>query len=156
VGSLSAQEKHRKPLLDGSDGDDLLGAVAGRFGFRERIKNNAALNLAYRTGIGMLGGLVLVAGVIMIPYPGPGWLVVFAGLAILATEFAWAERVLRHAKGRYDAWNAWLCRQHALVKAAVWAATAAVVVATLWLLGTYALVGGWFGLDWTWLSSPLR
>jgi uncharacterized protein (TIGR02611 family) len=143
-------------LLDRSDGDDLLGAVAGRLGFRERIKDNAALNLAYRAGIGLLGGLVLVAGVIMIPYPGPGWLVVFAGLAILATEFVWAERVLRYAKGRYDAWNGWLRRQHALVKAAVWTATAATVVATLWLLGVYALVGGWFGIDWTWLSSPIR
>lgn len=52
--------------------------------------------------------LVLVVGVIAIPYPGPGWLIVFAGLAILATEFDWARRVLRYARGKYDAWTAWL------------------------------------------------
>jgi len=154
--SLSTQGESRRPLLDPSDGDDLLEAVAGRLGFRERIKDNVALNIAYRIGVGLLGGLVLVAGAIMIPYPGPGWLVVFAGLAILATEFAWAERVLRYAKGRYDAWNAWLASQHTIVKAAVWTATAAIVVATLWLLGVYALVGGWFGIEWTWLASPIR
>jgi len=154
--SLSTQGESRRPLLDPSDGDDLLEAVAGRLGFRERIKDNVALNIAYRIGVGLLGGLVLVAGAIMIPYPGPGWLVVFAGLAILATEFAWAERVLRYAKGRYDAWHAWLASQHTIVKAAVWTATAAIVVATLWLLGVYALVGGWFGIEWTWLASPIR
>lgn len=145
----------KKALLDESDGDDLLGAVAGRLGFRDRIRRSPGLHLAYRTVVGVIGGLVLAAGIIMIPYPGPGWLVVFAGLAILATEFSWAERLLRYAKGRYDAWNDWLKQQHPLVRAAVWTATAAIVVLTLWLLDVYELVGGWFGLEWPWLSSPV-
>jgi len=153
-GQLSAQSKDRGPLLDESDGDDLLGAVAGRLGFRDRIKRNAGLNLAYRIGVGTFGGLVLAAGIVMIPYPGPGWLVVFAGLAILATEFSWAERVLRYAKGRYDAWNAWLRRQHTAVRVLAWVLTAAVVLATLWLLDVYELVTTWVGLEWPWLSSP--
>lgn len=155
MGSLSVQGKDRGSLLDQSDGDDLLGAVARRLGFGERVRRSRGLRLAYRIGVGVLGGLVLVAGIIMIPYPGPGWLVVFAGLAILATEFAWAERILRYAKSRYDAWNHWLRRQSVLVRAAVVIATAAVVVATLWLLGTYELVGSWFGVQWPWLSSPV-
>lgn len=122
---------------------------------RHRFRRNPALNLTYRIGVGVVGGLVLVAGVLMIPYPGPGWLVVFAGLAILATEFEWAGRVLRFAKRYYDAWVAWLKRQNLLVKGLVLAATGLVVVATCWLLGAFALVGGWFGLDWTWLQSPI-
>lgn len=153
--TLAKRGKDSSPLLDESDGDDLLGAVAGRLGFRDRIRASAALNLTWRIGVGVVGGLVLAAGVVMIPYPGPGWLVVFAGLAILATEFSWAERVLRHAKRRYDAWNAWIGRQHGAVRAAVWTATAAVVVLTLWLLDAYGLVGGWIGLEWGWLSSPI-
>jgi uncharacterized protein (TIGR02611 family) len=56
--------------------------------------------------------VVLVAGIIMIPYPGPGWLVVFIGLAILGTEFDWARRLLSYARSRYDRWNAWQHRQH--------------------------------------------
>jgi uncharacterized protein (TIGR02611 family) len=154
-GSLFAQGKDRRSLLDNSDGDDLLGAVAERLRFSDRIRRNRGLRLAYRIGVGVFGGLVLVAGVVMIPYPGPGWLVVFAGLAILATEFSWAERVLRYAKGRYDAWNDWLKRQRTLVRVAVWTATAVVVILTLWLLNAYGMIGRWFGLDWPWLSSPL-
>ncbi len=155
MGTLATQRKDRGPLLDSSDGDDLLGAVAGRLGFRDRIRNSRGLNLAWRVGVGVVGGLVLAAGIVMIPYPGPGWLVVFAGLAILATEFAWAERVLRYAKHRYDGWNAWLKRQPRLVKVGVWLATAVIVVLTLWLLDAYGLIGGWLGIDWPWLSSPI-
>ena len=155
MGPLVTPGKDSSPLLDKSDGDDLLGAVAGELGFRDRIRRSRTLNLAWRIGIGVVGGLVLLAGIVMIPYPGPGWLVVFAGLAILATEFSWAERVLRYAKHRYDGWNAWLKRQRPLVKVAVWLATAAVVVLTLWLLDAYSLVAGWFGIEWPWLSSPI-
>lgn len=145
-------------MLDGPnepDGGGVLDAMAEKLGFRDRIRSSRGLNLAWRMGIGVVGGLVLLAGIVMIPYPGPGWLVVFAGLAILATEFTWAERVLRYAKHRYDGWNAWLKRQRPLVKVAVWLTTAAVVVLTLWLLNAYALVGGWFGIEWPWLSSPI-
>ncbi|MBB5960458.1 uncharacterized protein (TIGR02611 family) [Saccharothrix tamanrassetensis] len=124
-------------------------------GHRHRFRRNPALNLTYRIGVGVVGGLVLLGGILMIPYPGPGWLVVFAGLAILATEFEWAGRVLRFAKRYYDAWVAWLKRQNLLVKALVLTATGLVVAVTCWLLGAFALVGGWFGLDWPWLESPI-
>jgi uncharacterized protein (TIGR02611 family) len=155
VRALATQGKDGSPVLDEPDEHDLLGEVAGRLGFRDRIRRSRGLNLAWRMGIGVVGGLVLLAGVVMIPYPGPGWLVVFAGLAILATEFTWAERVLGYAKHRYDGWNAWLRRQRPAVKAAVWLATAAIVVLTLWLLDAYELLGGWLGIEWTWLSSPI-
>ncbi|MEV0682152.1 TIGR02611 family protein [Actinosynnema sp. NPDC050436] len=124
-------------------------------GKRHRFRRNPALNLTYRIGVGVVGGLVLLGGILMIPYPGPGWLVVFAGLAILATEFEWAGRVLRFAKRYYDAWVEWLKRQNLFVKAMVLSATALVVAVTCWLLGAFSLVGGWFGLDWPWLGSPI-
>lgn len=109
----------------------------------------------YRIGVGIVGTAVLLVGIVLIPYPGPGWLVVFAGLAILATEFAWARRTLSYAKARYDAWTAWLGRQHWATKLLIIAATGLIVLATLWLLGPLALVGGWIGLEWTWLRSPI-
>jgi uncharacterized protein (TIGR02611 family) len=44
-------------------------------------------------------GLVLVAGgVVLLVLPGPGLLVIIAGLAVLASEFAWAEFLLDKAK----------------------------------------------------------
>ena len=49
---------------------------------------------AKRLMILVLGVAVLVAGVAMLALPGPGVLVIVLGLVILATEFAWAERLL--------------------------------------------------------------
>ncbi len=104
----------------------------------------------------VVGTLVLVLGIIAIPYPGPGWLIVFAGLAILASEFEWAKRVLRYARSKYDAWTDWLGRQPLPVRFAVLTATGLVVLATLYLLNALYLVAGWAGLGgWTWLQSPL-
>ena len=40
------------------------------------------------------GFVLLVAGVVMLALPGPGWLTIAAGLALLASEFAWARRAL--------------------------------------------------------------
>lgn len=42
----------------------------------------------------VLGCSVLGAGLAMLVLPGPGVLIIIVGLAILATEFAWAERAL--------------------------------------------------------------
>ena len=116
---------------------------------------NPTTRAVWRTGVGVVGTLVLVLGVILIPYPGPGWLVVFAGLAILAIEFPWARRVLTYARGKYDAWTDWLKRQSWPVRLLVLGLTALIVLATLWLLNAFALVGGWFGIKWPWLASPL-
>jgi uncharacterized protein (TIGR02611 family) len=41
---------------------------------------------------------LLAAGVAMLALPGPGWLTIAAGLAILAREFEWARRLLNRVK----------------------------------------------------------
>lgn len=41
----------------------------------------------------IVGFAVVAVGLIMLVLPGPGWLAIFLGFAILATEFAFAERV---------------------------------------------------------------
>ncbi|MET0340652.1 MAG: PGPGW domain-containing protein [Polyangiales bacterium] len=43
------------------------------------------------------GGTLLLTGVIMIPLPGPGLPLIAAGIAILATEFDWAEQLQARA-----------------------------------------------------------
>jgi uncharacterized protein (TIGR02611 family) len=40
------------------------------------------------------GLVLLIAGIAMLALPGPGWLTIAAGLAILAREFHWARRLL--------------------------------------------------------------
>jgi tellurite resistance protein TerC len=44
------------------------------------------------------GGTVLFVGGLMLLLPGPGLLVIFLGLSILATEFAWARAWLRRLR----------------------------------------------------------
>lgn len=41
----------------------------------------------------MVGLAVVAAGLAMLVLPGPGWAAIFLGFAILATEFAFAEKV---------------------------------------------------------------
>ena len=48
--------------------------------------------------VGIFGGLVLLAGIAMIVLPGPAFIVIPAGLAILASEFEWARRWLHRAR----------------------------------------------------------
>lgn len=122
---------------------------------RERYRANPRLNHLYRLAVGGVGALVLVVGVVLIPYPGPGWAIVIAGLAILASEFTWAARALAFVKGYYDAWSGWLKRQPRLVQGLFVLLTTAIVFATLWLLGTLSVVGGWVGLEQGWLRSPI-
>jgi tellurite resistance protein TerC len=48
--------------------------------------------------VAIIGGTVLLIGVALIVLPGPAFIVIPIGLAILATEFAWARRALARAK----------------------------------------------------------
>ncbi|MFE9624158.1 TIGR02611 family protein [Streptomyces sp. NPDC006527] len=64
----------------------------------EFIKARRILHLSWQVGIFIVGLAVVVAGIIMLPLPGPGWVVIFGGMAIWATEFVWAQLVLRWTK----------------------------------------------------------
>ena len=133
----------------------VLDEVETRLGFRAFFAKHAWLDLTYRVVVGVLGAAVVVVGVILIPLPGPGWLIVFAGLGILATEFTWAGRVLHFARRHYDRWMAWVGRQSVVVKALLGLLTCAIVLLTLGLLGAPYLVAELVGLGhWTWLQSP--
>jgi uncharacterized protein (TIGR02611 family) len=47
------------------------------------------------------GFALLIAGAAMVVLPGPGWLTIALGLAMLADEFPWARRALDRLKGIY-------------------------------------------------------
>jgi len=53
-----------------------------------------------RIAVSVIGFALIVAGIILLPLPGPGWLIIFAGLAVLATEYVWARRALDETKKR--------------------------------------------------------
>jgi hypothetical protein len=49
--------------------------------------------------IALIGGTVLLIGIALSALPGPAFIVIPIGLAILATEFAWAKRAVARARG---------------------------------------------------------
>ena len=65
----------------------------------------------WRVGIAVLGFVVVVAGAVMLVLPGPGWVVIFLGFAIWATEFAWADSLLASIRRRLKTVAAWLRRR---------------------------------------------
>lgn len=64
--------------------------------------NDKAIQFAYRSVkkvvIGVVGATVLLVGIALLVLPGPAFVVIPAGLAILAIEFAWAKRWLAVAR----------------------------------------------------------
>jgi uncharacterized protein (TIGR02611 family) len=65
---------------------------------RTWFKKTPIGRLVWRVMIGLIGGLITVFGAIAFVGPGPGILILLAGLGILATEFAWAARVMARTR----------------------------------------------------------
>lgn len=85
-------------------------------GFRQRVRSTRTGRLTLQLVIGLLGLVVVAIGIVLIPFPGPGWLIVLAGLAIWAIEFVWAQRLLRFTRAKLESWWHWLGRQSMVVR----------------------------------------
>ena len=107
--------------------------------WRRKIRSNRHSHMVYRIGVAIVGLVIIVLGLIMVPLPGQGWLVVILGLAVLASEFGWAKRLLYLVRRALKAWTGWLLRQPWWTKGLVLLLTAAAVVAFFWLM---LLIGG--------------
>ncbi|WP_250033285.1 TIGR02611 family protein [Paractinoplanes maris] len=90
-----------------------------RPGVLDKIRANPTGRLALKISIATLGAIVVAIGIVLIPFPGPGWAIVIAGLAIWAVEFAWARHLLEFTKKHVLAWTHWIARQSWPVKALV-------------------------------------
>lgn len=60
------------------------------------------MQLVKRFAVTILGVALLVLGVALMVLPGPGILIIVAGLAVLATEYVWARRLLVRAKSEAE------------------------------------------------------
>lgn len=69
----------------------------------EFVKASRALHITWRVGVFLVGLAVVAGGIVLLPLPGPGWLVIFAGVAVWGTEFVWAQLVLRWARRKVTA-----------------------------------------------------
>jgi uncharacterized protein (TIGR02611 family) len=64
----------------------------------QAVQRSRPLHLTWQIVIFIVGLAIVAGGIVLLPLPGPGWLVIFAGIGVWATEFPWAQRVLRWAK----------------------------------------------------------
>lgn len=103
-----------------------------KWGWRRRIGANPVTNHTYRITIGVIGFIVVAVGLAAVPLPGPGWLIVFVGLGIWATEFLWAANLLAFARAKVAAWNDWLRPKPLWVKAIIGLLTCAFVIFVVW------------------------
>ena len=60
------------------------------------------MHLLKRFAVTIVGAALLVLGAAMMVLPGPGILLVVAGLAVLATEYVWAQRLLARARTKAE------------------------------------------------------
>jgi uncharacterized protein (TIGR02611 family) len=101
---------------------------------RDRHKERSRL---FRIGFALLGFLVCAAGLVMLVTPGPGIPVLILGLAMLALEFAWAERWLERVVDKAEeavdqVTKGSPARQAALISAGLVGLVAIVVAVILW------------------------
>jgi uncharacterized protein (TIGR02611 family) len=62
------------------------------------IWNVENIKVVRRVIVSVIGATVLVIGVALLVLPGPAFIVIPIGLAILATEYAWARRWLKKVR----------------------------------------------------------
>jgi uncharacterized protein (TIGR02611 family) len=95
----------------------------------------------FRIGFGIVGMLVLVGGLIMLVTPGPAFVLIPIGLAMLSLEFVWAERLLEKSLEQ---------AQIAQEKAAQTTRTQRILVGIATALAIAAI-----GLAWLWWDIPV-
>jgi uncharacterized protein (TIGR02611 family) len=90
--------------------------LARLLGWRERLYATRIGRFGVKIVVALAGTLVIAVGVVLLPLPGPGWLVILGGLAILAMEFHWARRLLVFTRRQLLRWTrlvrdgSWLVR----------------------------------------------
>ena len=103
--TLSRSESYATML---NDDNIMLDAADDDWAWRRKLRANPASARLYRATVAFVGLIVVTAGLLMIPFPGPGWLVVFAGLAIWGSEFERAQQVQNWVTRHVRRWDAWV------------------------------------------------
>lgn len=106
--------------------------AGGRY-VRNRVYALPGGRTIVKVGIAVLGGLVVVVGLVLVPLPGPGWAIVFGGLAIWAIEFAWAARMLGWVRRQVRNFTRMMLKLHWTLRATFSFAVIAVPLSIAWL-----------------------
>jgi uncharacterized protein (TIGR02611 family) len=112
--------------------------------WRRRMNETAVGRVGVKLAVAAVGTLVIAIGVILLPLPGPGWVIVFTGLAILAIEFHWARRLLMFGREQLRRWTGTMRNGSWALRIASTLALVAVLAVAAWISVRVA-----FGVDLT-------
>jgi uncharacterized protein (TIGR02611 family) len=107
-------------------------AARSFLGLRTWVFRRPGGRSAWRFAIAILGLIVVMLGVVLLVLPGPGWVVIFLGLTIWATEFSWAKSLLVFVRRQVGRWTAWIRRQPRWLGILVGGAGLVLVAAVVW------------------------
>lgn len=99
--------------------------------FLSRIRSTPAGRLGLKITITVLGAVIVGVGIVLVPLPGPGWLIVFAGLAVWSVEFRWARRLNRFVRRQVSHWTSWYAAQGWTIRIVVGVLTGLFVLAVV-------------------------
>lgn len=102
-------------------------------GVLDRVRDTRAGRWSLKMIVGIVGGALVVLGLIMVPAPGPGWLVVIGGLSVLALEFEWARHTLEYVRDRVRTWTHWIGARSLTFRAVVALAGLVCLVVAMWV-----------------------
>jgi len=100
--------------------------------WRRRLRMNPTTRPALRVTVGLVGLVLIGGGLLLVPLPGPGWLIVILGIAVWASEFEPASNLLDFVKVRVRRWEQWVRVQPRWVQALVGLVTFVFVMAIIW------------------------
>ncbi|SCG72315.1 TIGR02611 family protein [Micromonospora coxensis] len=149
----SGASRSRRPARGGAPGRPAVRGGSGtalaerpRAGWRQRVRTTLELIRSNPTGrvtlkifIAVAGALVVTVGIALIPLPGPGWLIVIAGLAIWAVEFHWARRLLGFTRRHVHNWTRWVTSRSLPVRFVLGSIGLVFVATVVWLSLKYSL-----------------
>jgi uncharacterized protein (TIGR02611 family) len=121
---VSTEERERHFFRPADDDDD--------WEWRRRLRSNPTTRLAWRLGVGVVGLVLVGGGLLLVPLPGPGWLIVILGIGVWASEFEPASQLLDFVKVKVRQWERWVRVQPPWVQGLVAVATFLFVAAVVW------------------------
>ncbi|MBO0811063.1 MAG: hypothetical protein J2P23_03345 [Microlunatus sp.] len=121
----------------------LLDRTDDRWAWRRRIRADPRKAAIYRVLVATLGLLLILLGAVTGPLPGPGGIpLVLLGLAVWASEFEWAQRLMQWLRGWLHTFRSWSRRRQLIAWLIFFAALAGLGYADLLVFGTPAWLPG--------------
>lgn len=107
-GATAARPPERRAHQEHEHHHVLIEPEEDRWAWRRRIRQNPRRLAVYRVAVAFAGSVMIALGCLTGPLPGPGGIpLVLLGLAIWASEFEWAHKVMQWFKGQLKRYKGW-------------------------------------------------